>query len=677
MIRKSMICVALASMALATSCSQDDMASEYSLSKSPIKMNTSFGLSTRAVETTISNISSFRVSAFQDGKANYMSDVEYTSTNGSTWSTTAGSFFWPVSGDLRMYCYAPDQPGQSGTYTLDKDTQILDDFTPNTAASDQKDFVYAKATGNAAQNGSTGIDINFQHALSEITIAAKNSNKAYTVEVTGVKLGNITNKGTFTFPSVSGASASWTLSSSASDKQDYTTTWATPVALGDAATTMDAANVPFMLIPQQLEDADKASEGAYIAVKAKITMQGGQVVHDGWSYVGIDTKWEMGKRYAYTLDFSAGAGQDENGNPILSGSAIKLNCSVTPWDEIAENPEMSGAITIKDNCLIIDPNRENAYGINISEKINTFWASEEGDKNNLITSSTEWTAEVIWQDIDLRAINFCDKFGNVIPGDTYTGKGTAPLFVKPTNNVKGNVIIGVKKKGAGNDSYLWSWHLWLTDEPQEISGIMDRDLGAEKPAFDSPIHSLFYQFGRKDPFVRGTIYDINGRNPENIMKDKATATFAKAVNTPSTLYGNYDQDASNDDWVSPNNYKSKDWNDITDAKRKTFFDPCPKGWRIPESIFFEAFSYPMSDSKYSFGIEYKSNLFPFLKFSLSPDVNFYYWTATSPWLSPADSSVKYRAKALMVYRDVNLKKMGCCVTAVARPLCCPIRCVKE
>ena len=387
MIRKSMICVALASMALATSCSQDDLASEYSLSKTPIKMNTSFGLSTRAVETTVSNLGSFRVSAFQDGKANYMSGVEYTSADGSAWSTTAGTFFWPVSGDLRMYCYAPDQPGQSGTYTLNKDTQILSDFMPNTAAADQKDFVYAKSTGNAAQNGSTGIDINFQHALSEITIAAKNSNKAYTVEVTGVKLGNIGNKGTFTFPNAN-ISALWTLTDPNTDKQDYTTTWTTPVALGADGTTMDAANVPFMLIPQQLEDADKASEGAYIAAKVKITMQGGQIVYDNWSYVGIDTKWEMGKRYAYTLDFSNGAGQDENGNPILSGTTVKLNCSVTPWDEISEVipfPAIKGTYAKGESSFSFKMN-EDYYDVTI--KPNLKWKYKIGDPK-YITSLQE------------------------------------------------------------------------------------------------------------------------------------------------------------------------------------------------------------------------------------------------------------------------------------------------
>nr|WP_220431722.1 BspA family leucine-rich repeat surface protein [Segatella copri] len=87
-----------------------------------------------------------------------------------------------------------------------------------------------------------------------------------------------------------------------------------------------------MLLPQQLEKSEKASEKAYLALKVNITMQGGKVIRDGWAYIGLNTNWEMGKHYTYTLDFSDGAGQDENGKQIISGKDIKLNVKVAPWD---------------------------------------------------------------------------------------------------------------------------------------------------------------------------------------------------------------------------------------------------------------------------------------------------------------------------------------------------------
>ena len=341
-----MFCVALASLVLATSCSQDDLQTAK-FSQNPINLNAGLdgqpistfaaakgkAVKSRAVETTITNLGSFTMNAFQDGETNYMNNVEYTtSDNGSSWTTAAGKFFWPVEGDLHLYGYAPAAPGTSGTFKIDKDAQTLTDFVPFETAAAQQDFVYAKSTGNNATNGTTGVELNFQHALTEISVAAKNSNTAYTVKVTGVKLGNVKTKGTFTFPSIANSAASWTLSDVAEDVGSYETTWSTATELSSSVSTLDEANVAFMLLPQQLEKSEKASEKAYLALKVNITMQGGKVIRDGWAYIGLNTNWEMGKHYAYTLDFSDGAGQDENGKQIISGKEMVLKVKVTPWD---------------------------------------------------------------------------------------------------------------------------------------------------------------------------------------------------------------------------------------------------------------------------------------------------------------------------------------------------------
>lgn len=175
------------------------------------------------------------------------------------------------------------------------------------------------------------------------------TNTAYTVEVTGVKLGHVKNKGSFTFPAVGGAtSASWKLSSVVTDVADYTTTWTTANKLVADASSLDASNVAFMALPQQLATNTKASAGNYIALKVKITTHGKRVIHDGWAYIGIDTNWEMGKRYAYTLDFSNGAGQTEAGKMIISGKDVKVITNVTDWDAKAVDlPEVviSGTAT--------------------------------------------------------------------------------------------------------------------------------------------------------------------------------------------------------------------------------------------------------------------------------------------------------------------------------------------
>ena len=520
--------------------------------------------SSRAVETGLANFGSFKVTAFQNDLANYMENVTYTKAAGE-WSTDDGNFFWPNKGDLYFYTYAPDAPGASGSYEITSSSQKFTNFSPCASAAEQKDFIYAYAKGNLKGNGTDGMDITFKHALSEITVAAKNENTNYTIEVSGVKIGNIKNKGTFTFPSCDGDGndASWITTE---DKADYEITWSTPVTLGPELSSLDVSNVPFMLIPQKMQPKDKAIDGTYFAllIKAK---NGNKIMYDDWAYIAIDTDWQMGKRYDFTFDFTSGAGQDKNGKRI----------SLVPPTA---------------NCLILDPTGANVGKIDVVNNINIFWSNPDvGDAANVLDKKSEWVAEVIWQDINSRAINFCNASGNVISGDTYEGKGNQPLYVKTVGGKKGNIVVGVKKKGAGNDAYLWSWHLWITEEPQLVGGFMDRNLGAMSatPSDGAKTHGLYYQFGRKDPFT-GDIdrYDINGTSIGKTTVTSGKVTFAKAMQTPAVFYtyGN----SSTYDWASPNNYTSKKWNDITDAAGKSLFDPSPKGWRLPNRENFSNFS---------------------------------------------------------------------------------------
>ena len=150
---------------------------------------------------------------------------------------------------------------------------------------------------------------------------------------------------------------------------------------------------------------------------------------------------------------------------------------------------------------------------------------------------------------------------------------------------------------------------------------MDRNLGAESAtATDgAKTRGLYYQFGRKDPFVGSTeIYDINGTSKSTgatIATGKVT--FAKAVQTPATFYT---YGSGNNDWASPNNYTSKNWNDISESDGKTFFDPCPEGWRLPTKAEYSNFSTTTFtwDATNS-GRTYNGNWFPAAGYRLSGD----------------------------------------------------------
>ncbi len=628
--KKLLFYVALASLTLTTSCSQDDLVS-HRTSENEIQFHASMGMKSRASETTTLNLNTFYVTAFQSGEKNYMQDVDYTKTtegDNTKWTHSGtDTYYWPTSGGLNFYAYAPKTPGKAGTLSIGSDAQTLTGFQPQTAAKDQQDFIYATATGSKEKNAQSGIDLTFNHALSQISVQAMNGNGAYTVKVTGVKIGGVKDQGTFTFPSTTteNSTAAWSDCSTTTGGGSYETIWSTAYNLNGTENKMSDDNVSFMLIPQTLSKNTKYSAGSYIALKATIQMQGGEkLVDDDWIYVGIGDTWAMGKHYTYTLDFTNGAGQDSEGNQIISGKEIAVAVDVTEWnnsEKYVVNPDISTTPT-EANCLIMNSPGK-VYAINIASKPNAFWTSTAAGSDKMetapITDDTEWTAEVIWQDITnyewetgeepskpdgythKRAIDFYDIDNNTAKSETtdktFSGKGKT-LYIQLRNAYRGNIVVGIKKDGS--DDYLWSWHLWLTEDPLCIGGFMDRNLGATGGLMTTASHpgdtfGTFYQFGRKDPLARDIHYfDINGDlitkweettdASGNTVRPYTTAgpvTIATTIKNPLIFYSTTSGAWNSDETAT---YINSLWNDIngtTSGKTKTFFDPSPDGWRLP------------------------------------------------------------------------------------------------
>lgn len=83
------------------------------------------------------------------------------------------------------------------------------------------------------------------------------------------------------------------------------------------------------------------------------------------------------------------------------------------------------------------------------------------------------------------------------------------LYFKTAEQFKpGNALIAAYDS---NDNILWSWHIWLCDfDPDQTAqryqgaslDMMDRNLGALSSSFEGVAsYGLFYQWGRKDPFM--------------------------------------------------------------------------------------------------------------------------------------------------------------------------------
>lgn len=246
-----------------------------------------------------------------------------------------------------------------GTLTIGNTTKKLKDFSTATEIANQKDFVTATASGTRAANETDGVELTFAHQLSQIEIKAKNTNTGYIYKVVGVRIGKPVSKGTFTFGTNKWDLTTTEKANTTTEKTNYAVEYATtPRTLAaDAATMMGTANDNAMLLPQQLvawtPETDKANtnKGAYIALKIQITTKDGARVYPAkakgdydWAAVAINTKWEAGKKYVYTLDFSNGAGKvdPEKPQPVdptdpfkpgedILGKPIKFTVIVTPW----------------------------------------------------------------------------------------------------------------------------------------------------------------------------------------------------------------------------------------------------------------------------------------------------------------------------------------------------------
>ncbi len=220
--------------------------------------------------------------------------------------------------------------------------------------------------------------MNFKHALSQIVVQAKCSNDIMKIEVLGVKLVNMATKADFTFPTDVTASTAtlaqgqWSnLSGDKDHSKAYMVKGTTPVKLtSEAQSIMFNAN-SFMLIPQQLTKwketsaADDNTKGAYLAVLCRVSSLNGteetllypeptaDADKDGkyaFTAVGIDTNWEPGKKYTYTLDFcngvDGGCGQIAPDLGLPDSSADATNIDTNPVNGQSAGYTILGAIKL-------------------------------------------------------------------------------------------------------------------------------------------------------------------------------------------------------------------------------------------------------------------------------------------------------------------------------------------
>ena len=193
------------------------------------------------------------------------------------------------------------------------------------------------------------------------------------------------------------------------------------------------------------------------------------------------------------------------------------------------------------------------------------------------------SASILWETFGTdTSPELLDLISGLCYKDGYITFQTADTFKE------GNAVIAAKDASG---AILWSWHIWLTDQPRgqeyyNAGTMMDRNLGATSATpGDVGALGLLYQWGRKDPFLgsssisSATVAKSTVTWPSAVSSDPSNGTIAYATAHPTTFItynvGNYD-------WYYTGSSSTDNTRWTASDKPKSIYDPCPSGWRVPD-----------------------------------------------------------------------------------------------
>ena len=162
-------------------------------------------------------------------------------------------------------------------------------------------------------------------------------------------------------------------------------------------------------------------------------------------------------------------------------------------------------------------------------------------------------------------------------------------FSTPETLKPGNALLAaVDAEGT----ILWSWHIWIPATEVKVwdsealcgAKMLDRNLGAlvdtgASGDVDPLSIGLYYQWGRKDPFPGSTEFV---KSPAGAAVAGTAWTYHKELITTDYSVAHPTEYASVpevDDGVWNADDPQDLWNTADD--KKTVYDPCPPGYRVP------------------------------------------------------------------------------------------------
>ena len=191
----------------------------------------------------------------------------------------------------------------------------------------------------------------------------------------------------------------------------------------------------------------------------------------------------------------------------------------------------------------------------------------------------------------------------------YEDINKATINVKSKPGSIGNAVVALTVDGE----VRWSWHLWVTDYdpdkdlqpnnlktgPNMVDGgkvyfyknnagdniFMDRNLGANSAdkIKGKETHGMYYQWGKKDPLPGFAPPNYFPESHLDFPDEYRKNNLAYSIEHPDE----YIDAAVAADWYTYYKYNYYDdktynhdlWGSV--SKRKSIYDPCPEGWRVP------------------------------------------------------------------------------------------------
>ena len=360
---KKIFLLAAAAVALMASCTKTEVVETVN-DQNAITFNAFFHKATKATEVTTADISAFEVTAMLNN-APYFEAVK-VSKNGSAW-TYSPVQYWPAEGELDFFAWAPlDSTG------ITENAYNVFTVAPPADAAKQPDFVVARTQGSktgATNNATSGVTINFRHAMSQIAVKVYNSNPNLEFDIYGWKVCGVDVDGTFTLKDANTdtndaaklAYADWTDNTGNFTGVFYDDFDLFNKAVSSAEASTAAAAItgatPMILVPQNgataaaayvSGDADATMDGSYIAIDMLIknSTDHTAVATRQWCCWPAAFSWEPGYKYTYVIDLSEGGykelndgktetnpKEDDDLDPVLDNAEIFFaTVTVDAWD---------------------------------------------------------------------------------------------------------------------------------------------------------------------------------------------------------------------------------------------------------------------------------------------------------------------------------------------------------